>query len=353
MDNDEQFYNRIKIPLWGLFSLAILAVLYFAQSIFIPISLALLGSFLLLPAVQFLRKFHVPSSLSAALIVLMLSSVVAVGINYLAQPVGLWMDRLPTEMRQLEKKLLVFKDSIENVQETTEKFSDIATTNSSQSKSAQEVVVRGPNILFMLLDSTQSFIIGLLSFLVLLYFLLAYGHSLMREAGRLWMSRGYRKVSFRIARRVQQQVSHYLLLITAINLVLGCLVAFAMWLTGMPNPILWGVSAALLNYIPYVGPFINLFIVTLVSIITFDHVAQIVLPPMVLLILNLLEGQIVQPTFVGRMFTINPAIVFIFILVWGWLWGMAGIFMAVPILVIIKIVVDMSKELRDQNPDFE
>ena len=351
IDKSEQLYSRIRIPLWGLFIFAVFSTLYFAHAIFIPILLALLASFLLAPAVLYLQKFHIPSSVSALLVLAMLTSVMAIGINYLAEPVGIWMDRVPSELLKIEKKLLVVKDSIETVQKTTDKIGDIASTSDSKSKKPQEVVMRAPNIIIMLFNSTQDFVIGLISFMVLLYFLLAHGHLLMLEAGNMWMSRIHRKMSYRILRHVQQNVSRYLLLITVINFMLGLLVALLMWILDMPNPIVWGVSAALLNYIPYVGPVINLVIVTVVAILTFDSPAQMVLPPIALLVLNLLEGQIIQPIFVGRMVTINPVIVFLFILIWGWIWGIAGIFMAVPILMIVKIVIDQSKELTIEEPD--
>ncbi|MEZ5480099.1 MAG: AI-2E family transporter [Thiolinea sp.] len=162
----------------------------------------------------------------------------------------------------------------------------------------------------------------------------------MRRLSYFWRGTSYRLSLLRVARDVQQTISRYLLLVTLINIGLGLAVALTMWLIGIPNPLLWGAAATLLNYIPYFGPAVNLVLVGMVSALTFSNPGQIALAPLSLLMLNLLEGQFVQPLFVGRMFTINPIIIFIFILFWGWLWGVAGIFMAVPILVIIKIILD-------------
>ena len=120
-----------------------------------------------------------------------------------------------------------------------------------------------------------------------------------------------------------------------------------MWFLGMPNPLLWGVSTAILNFIPYVGPAINLTLIALVSLLTFDKPIAILLPPLILLGLNIIEGQFIQPLIVGHMLTINPIIVFIFIIFWGWLWGVAGIFMAVPILVVAKTIISQNLE-QDQ-----
>ena len=82
----------------------------------------------------------------------------------------------------------------------------------------------------------------------------------------------------------------------------------------------------------------------MVSLVTFDSMAQILLPPALMLVLNILEGQFIQPLFVGKMFTINPVVIFLFVLIWGWLWGMAGIFMAVPLLVVGEIILNESSK---------
>lgn len=332
--------KNLQVPIWGLFIISLLVVLYFAKALFIPVFLAILASFVLTPAVKWLQQWRIPRVLGSTLILGVFSLTVIIAFNLLAEPASMWFDRLPTEIRQLEKKVSVFKDSIENVQETTEKFQEIASVASSQQKQPPQVVVKGPNMLYMLLDSTQSFLLGVVSFAVLLFFLLASGDELAHSIGRLWSRRSDRVTMIRIARAARLQISHYLLLLSAINIGLGLMVALLMWAVDMPNPLVWGASAAILNFIPYFGPAINLGIVSLVALLTFDTPGRILLPPLALMALSMLEGQFVQPLFVGRMFTINPILVFVSVLSWGWLWGMAGIFMAVPLLVIMKIVLD-------------
>jgi predicted PurR-regulated permease PerM len=338
--------KRLAIPLWGMFIIALLATLYLAKSVFIPVFLAMLGAFLLAPPVNLLAKYYIPRTLGSAVVILLASGLVATLFYYLADPVGLWVERLPAEVQQIERKLSPFKDSIESVQETTQKVEEIASISSGgDEEQAPDVVVKGPNVFYTLLDGTQALLIGLLSFAVLLYFMLAFGHSMVLKTSLLFRDKGYHTHIMRIARDVQQKLSHYLLLITALNIVLGVVVALVMWLIGMPTPMVWGASAAILNYIPYVGPAINLGIIALVSLLTFDTLTQILLPPALLLGLNLLEGQLIQPVFIGRMFTINPVLIFLSVLIWGWLWGMAGIFMAVPLLVVANIILE-----RNDNP---
>jgi len=334
----EDRLKGLAIPIWGLFLISFLGVLYFAQSIFIPIFLATLIAFMLSPLVELLHKYRIPRSLGSAVIIILATSIIVFSVNYLAGPASDWLERFPAEIGEIKKKLSPFKDSIETVQETTETVKDIASL--APKEETPDVVVTGPNIFYTLLDSTQAFIISTLSFMVLLYFMLVFGHSLAVHLGSLFRDQGYKTNIMRITQEVQRNISRYLLLITAINIVLGVVVAIVMWSLGMPTPIVWGATAAFFNFIPYVGPAINICIIAMVSLLTFDGMTQILLPPMLLLVLNVLEGQFIQPLFIGHMFTINPVIIFLFVLMWGWLWGMAGIFMAVPLLVIGGIIMN-------------
>lgn len=334
--------KRLAVPLWGLFILGVLGVLYFAKSIFIPVFLATLFAFLLSPLVELLKRLHVPRSLGSAITLILVFTLIGTFLNYLAAPASEWLERLPAEINQIERKLSPFKDSIESVQKTTETVEEI-TSMANSGDNEPDVVVKGPNIFSALLDGTQALLLSSVSFLVLLYFMLVSGHSLARKLGSLFRDQGYKTNIMQITRDIQHKISRYLLFITAINVVLGVVVALVMWSVGMPTPVVWGASAAVLNFIPYVGPAINIGIISLVSLLTFDGLTQALIPPLLLLALNLLEGQIIQPFFLGRMFTINPVIIFLSVLIWGWLWGMAGIFMAVPLLVMAEIIFNHNK----------
>lgn len=333
--------QSLRVPIWGLFAMSIVVALYVAQSFFIPIVLAVLAALLLTPVVRVLNsKVKLPRSLASAIVVLLLIGGLGLSIDNLAKPVSEWAERLPNEFRQLEQKLLPIKSSIETVKETTETLEEITTVSKSSKATAEQVVVSQPNIWIQLLSNTQELLIGSLTFVVLLYFLLAFGEELLKLISTYFFNRENRRRFITLGIEIRQKVSRYLLLITAINFILGICVGLALWALGMPNPIIWGVSAMLLNYIPYVGPTVNLAIISLISFITFDELSQIVLAPLAVFCLNILEGQVLQPLFVGKMFTINPVLVFLSILAWGWLWGVAGVFIAVPILMMVKIFLD-------------
>ena len=341
--------DSVRTPLWGLFIIAILAILYLGQSIFIPVFLAILVALTLSPLVILFTKCKIPRSLGAGLVLIIVSAIFGTGISYLSEPAGIWFERLPTEVRQLERKVSSYKKSMKDVQKTTETITKITEIKDGGTDKKQEVVVKKSETIFTLLDSTQAVITGALIFLVLLYFFLAYGDNLTVQIGRYWFHKGYQTNLLRVTQEAQETVGKYLLYITIINICLGTSVGVALWLLGMPNPMVWGASTAILNYIPYVGPAINIALITLVSLLTFDTTLAIILPPLILLGFNIIEGQFIQPMVVGHMLTINPILVFMFILFWGWLWGVAGIFMAVPILVVIKIII--SQKIKEKSED--
>jgi predicted PurR-regulated permease PerM len=106
----------------------------------------------------------------------------------------------------------------------------------------------------------------------------------------------------------------------------------------MPNPALWGVMAGLLNFIPYLGPTLCLLALSLAALINFDSLAEAWLVPASFFAIIVVEGQFIQPLLAGRMLSLNPVAVFISFLFWGWLWGIAGMLIAVPMLIIVKVV---------------
>lgn len=338
----------MQIPLWGLFIFAILGVLYFAKAVFIPIFMAILISFVLMPAVKLLQKIRIPQAFGALIVLLATLGLFGILTYYLSDPIKVWVERFPQEIQLVEKKVADLRSSFNDVQKTTEQIDakiDDLTGSASKDTNTQEVVVKSGSRLYTFMDNTQAFIVGFMSFLLLLYFLMAFGEELIQNLMKTWSERSHRIAFLRITQESQYQISGYLLLITIINIGLGIITALGMWAIGMPTPLLWGASAFLLNYIPYIGPLINMVLVTFVGLITFDHLSTAFLPPLIILVLNIIEGQFVQPLFVGKMFTINPVFVFISVAFWGWLWGVAGMFMAVPLLMILNIFIIKMREL--------
>jgi len=179
----------------------------------------------------------------------------------------------------------------------------------------------------------------------LLYFLLAAGDLFLRKLIKVLPSLSDKKRAVEIARQIESDISAYLTTVTAINVVLGLAVWGIMALIGIPNPLLWGVLAMVTNYIPYLGAVVMLAILAMVGFLTFDDVGQALLAPGAFVGLNILESYILTPVVLGRRLTLNPVVIVLGLTFWGWLWGIAGALLAVPIMVVFKIFCDHSEPL--------
>jgi len=149
-----------------------------------------------------------------------------------------------------------------------------------------------------------------------------------------------------IARDLEHQISRYLAAITVINAGLGLAIGLALWAVGMPNPLLWGIAAFLLNYLPFLGAIAGTLGVGMVALVTFDTAGQALLAPLAYYTLTSIEGQVITPLMLGRQLAINTVAVFVTVMLWVWLWGVPGAFLAVPVLVIVKVLADNLPQMQ-------
>ncbi|MDA0703645.1 MAG: AI-2E family transporter [Proteobacteria bacterium] len=175
---------------------------------------------------------------------------------------------------------------------------------------------------------------------VLLFFLLASGEMMKEKLVRVSPRFRDKKRTVAIWRQVEREVSNYLFSITLINIGFGFVVGAGLYLVGMPNAVLWGAMAILLNYIPYLGALIGIAILAVIGVVTFDELSYAALGPAVYATANIIESQFVTPGILGRRLTMNPVIIFLAVAFWAWIWGVPGALMAVPILVVVKVLCD-------------
>jgi predicted PurR-regulated permease PerM len=277
------------------------------------------------------------------MVLLLIGALFGIG-QQLSEPASEWIQRAPKITRQLEFKLGGLRQSLEHAREATRRIQDIARTPAEPA--TQEVVVRGPTLAEQALTQTQLVVAHALMMLFLLFFFLAFGRPTVESVIQA-MPRIDDRLQFAdVVNTVQVNIAAYLATITVINIAMGILVGVAMSLLGMPNPVLWGTVAGLLNFIPYLGPAITAAILLLVALVTFNGLTAILAPPAVFLLLHGIESNLVTPTVVGRRLTLNPIAVFFTVLFWGWLWGVPGAILAVPILAVAKIICDATPSLR-------
>jgi predicted PurR-regulated permease PerM len=323
--------------LTGLFILALFYTLYFARIFLLPIMLALLFAFLLRPLVRGLNRLRIPEALGAALVLLTLLGIVGYGVYQLSDPAAEWIAKAPQSLRRAQQKLLILKKPVEQVSKATEQVKEI--TNVGEGKT-QLVKVEDHDLRDILLSQISEALIEIATMFVLLYFLLASGDLFLRKLVKILPRLEDKKRGIEIARQVQQQISAYLFTVTMIYTGEGVAVGVAMFIMRMPNPVLWGVMAGLLEFIPYLGPALGIGVVAVVAIFTFDSVGYALLVPAVYLCLTIIQANFIFPMVLGRRLTLNPVIIFIGLIFWGWIWGIVGVLLAVPILMIFKILCD-------------
>jgi predicted PurR-regulated permease PerM len=320
----------------GLFVIALAAVLHFGRAVLAPTFAGLLVGLTLAPIVDWLGRRGLPAALSGALIVLGSVAVIASLIIAMAVPLETWSARIPEITSELEAKWQDIRGPLEKLKEVEQQVQEATDTGDG---AAMQVAVQSPGIVTAMISSAPDISAHVLIFLATLYFFLAGRTTVRRQVLGSFVRFRRRRAASRMFRDIERSLSRYVLTIAGINVAFGALVGIAMWLLGLPSPHLWGAMAAILNFALYVGPAAMAVILLGVAAITFDSMSAALLPPLVYVGLNLLEGQFVTPTILGRRFTMTPLVVFLVLVLWLWIWGVLGAFLAVPMLIVFRIVL--------------
>jgi predicted PurR-regulated permease PerM len=323
-----------SVALTGLFILAIFYTIYFMRSVLLPIVLAWLLSYLLRPIVRALTRLKIPSLISSALVLIALLALVSYGISSLVTPLTGWLQKAPAGFAELQHKLMPIKQSMAQVAQASGQIEKLAT---AEPETKTTVEVQHHPITEMLFVRTPEFIASTVVLLVLLYFLLAYDGVFMGKLIKLLPTLSDKKRAVSIAGDVESHVSRYLVTVTIINICLGVAVGTTVGLLGLRNPVMWGVIVAVLNFVPYLGALTGIICMTVGAVLSFDSFGYALIFPAVYLSYGTLEGSFITPWVMGRSLTLNPVIILLSLTFWGWMWGIVGIILAVPILAAFKI----------------
>jgi predicted PurR-regulated permease PerM len=325
-----------SIALTGLFLLAIFYTIRFARSLLLPLVLALLLSYLLRPIVRALAKLKIPPWLGAALLLLSLVGAIGYGISLLAEPAAGWLEKAPYSLQEFQQRLEAWKKPMEKVAQASGAIENLTTPNPQPSNTPTVEVKQHP-VSNLLMVQTPEFIISAVTMLILLYFLLAYDGVFLGKLIKLLPTLADKKRAVSIANEIEAQVSRYLFTVTMINCCLGVAVGTTVGLLGLRNPLMWGALVAVLNFVPYLGAFTGIICMTLGAVLSFDNLSYALIFPAFYLTLAILEGNFITPMVMGRSLTLNPVIVLLSLTFWGWMWGIVGVILAVPILAAFKI----------------
>jgi predicted PurR-regulated permease PerM len=337
------------LALSGLLLIAVLTVLHLARDVVLPVVGALILSLVFLPAVRGMKALHIPEAFGAGVVVLGLLAAFVVGAYNLAEPARNWLDKAPQGLREVGVKLRYLTGQVSDVNKATEEVKDLTQDLAGHGRggtAVQNVTVAGPSLAGGILDGVRKFSLSAASTLLLLYFLLASGDLFLRKTIASTPRLADKKRAVDIAQQVEAAVSRYLFAVTLINIALGAAVALALYLLGVPNPLLWGVMVAVLNFIPYLGEISIVVALTIVGLLTFDDVWRGLAVPGAFCVLSAAERYVITPTVVGRQLSLNPVVIVLSVLFWGAMWGIAGALLAVPILVTLKVLCDRIDRLK-------
>lgn len=330
---------RASTPLLVLATLAVGYTLWAAQEVLLPVLLAMFFALVGNPIIRVLRRLYVPRFL-AALIVLVGGMATAGLLAQKMLPSAMeWAQQAPREMRQLAPKLRELTKPVQDANKAAENFARAAA--GSQTGRQPQIVQARPDDPYGRLLATPRVVASLLAVVLLTFFFMVYGENLQRNAIALLPGRQQKKFTVEILHSIEREVSRYVLTISIINTVVGFVFAGVLYLLGLPlaEALLWGTMAALLNFAPYVGPLIGMVAMLLVGFISFEQPLQSMLPAIAYLVLHTIEGQIITPIILGRRMALSPLILILALMLFGWLWGIIGLLLAVPLLVCVKLVL--------------
>jgi predicted PurR-regulated permease PerM len=312
----------------------VLGFLHLAKSAVVPMLFAAFLAMLLSPAVALVRRVGVPRPVAAGIVLISLIGIVSLGFNATWRPAKEWLEQAPQTVRTLERKLRPITGFIAKVESVSAQAERVTDPGAARNGAPAPPKATEPKK--STLAITQGWLIAILSTLVVTYFLLAAGPSLLVKVEASRQARRLNTRMLRLAAAISDDLSRYFATVTLINLALGIATTATMYWLGMPNPLLWGIVAFVLNYIPYAGSATTLVLLTIVALVSFDDLGKPLAVAGCYLFLTTVEGQFIQPVLVGRRLDVNPLIVILCLWFGGWLWGIAGIALAVPLLVTAK-----------------
>lgn len=384
--------RQTSIALNVLAALAVLFAIYFARAIVMPVVFAVVLALLLRPIVRKLRKYRLPDYVSGGGLLLTMMFFVGLGGMYLTAPAQEWIENAPKNLRSAGEKLKIVTEQIDKISETSDQMGDIANGDSGAEERSDKVLtvdgikpskeiqkesekggtdgalkekllpqsgnsasedpvpveVKQPRFQtgLALFSTTGNVLSQIFITLVLAYFLLAWGDVLLNNVLHTLSTFREKRCTVELVHSVEEGVSAYLLTVTCINIGLGVAIGTAMWLFGMPNPVLWGVMATLFNFVPYLGALAGIVIVFVVAVLTFDSFSYSILIPLCYFFLTTIEGNFVTPYLLGRSMSLNPILIILSLIFWSWMWGVGGAILAVPLLAILKVAFDQFERTR-------
>jgi predicted PurR-regulated permease PerM len=331
-------FNRhllaLRLVLNALLILAVLYTVALTSSLLIPLVLAAFLGLGLNPIVAAAGRLYIPRAVAALVVMLALGGGLAAGVNLLAPPAAAWLQRAPAAIRHVAPKLKPMTEQINAAASATQSL--VGGRTSSAATAHKENLFTAWDVLQM----TPRVLANVLTVALLVFFFLIYGDALLRRLVEISPTFEYKRHNVAIVRGIQSEVSRYLLTTVSINATLGAITAAWLGWMGVPDPLLWGGLAAIVNFVPYVGAITMTLLLSVVGLLHFHDPLQGLLPALGFACLTATEGNLITPMILGRSMRLSPVAILLWLLIWGWLWGIPGALLAVPMLTSAKIITE-------------
>jgi predicted PurR-regulated permease PerM len=339
--------NGRSTSLTILAAVAVGAAFYVAQEVFIPLALGLLFTALFRPLERALSRARVPSPLTATTVVVGCLGVFAGGIFFLSRPVGGWVRQAPETFAQARGKLEKLRRPIKQVSTAVEKAQqEVAGQDKKEPQQPKQEAPAssGSGIASVVgrVFATTAGILGLLlQIIVILFLTLATGDLMNRKLARV-IPKPQQGTAEDMILEAERVVRRYLVVTALINLGQGVIVALVMLLIGMPTPPLWGLLTFFFEFLPYIGALFMVVALTVTGLATFDSIGHVLLAPGAYIAISTIQNNAVSPFAYGSGLKVNPLVVLVGVLIGWFLWGVAGAFVAIPVLAAVKVFAERS-----------
>jgi len=322
------------------------AGLALGREFFIPIALALCFQALLTPLVRGLARLRIPPPAGAAIVVLGALAVLVVGAWALSGPASEWVDQAPSNIATARRKLREIGRPLDRLTAAAEGTPVPVAPNAPPPAPASPPPAQAapgpavPSLFAQLLGRATTVVAGGLEVIVLVYLMLAAGNMLFRKLVKLLPAPDDLRTATDILNKTERIVANYLTITALINVGQGIAVGLAMWAIGMPDPFIWGVVTFVLEFIPYLGGVIIVGLLLIDGFSVFPGLGQVLVAPAIYLVISMLQNNVVSPYAYGNRLKLNPLAVMIFVLFWWFIWGIPGVFLAIPIAATLKVLGD-------------
>jgi len=338
-----QIARRLLHVLTGILVLLSVYTFYVSSPVLIPLTLAVLITMILSPVMSLFDRLKIPRPLSAAVVIAILVGILGGGAYGLSGPAQEWLQKLPQSGGKIDQMLRSIKKPFAQIEQATERLS--SATERQNATTPQRVQLAPPSLTERLAGGTAQIAAALSVIFVLVFFLLSSGDTFLRKLVSVIPTFADKKRTVETIRSIESDISFYLVMMLLINLGLGLGVALITGLLGIPDPLLWGTLTVILSFAPYVGEMAITVTLLIISMVTFDTLGKALIAPAAYIIL-MSSVHLTVPVIVRRRLLLNPVAVFIAIIFLGWIWGIPGALLAVPLLASCKIICERIEHLN-------